>query len=60
MLVHIATGGAPMPGFQASNYWNGGSAVMVVLVGGSGWLIGWLVGCALDRFRQTKVDSIAR
>ena len=54
MLIQIATGGAPVPGLQASNYWNASAAVMVVLVGGVGWLIGWLVGWALDGLAKGK------
>lgn len=41
MLGQVVTGGEPVPGLR---YWNASAAIMIVLTGGVGWLIGWLVG----------------
>ena len=56
MVGQIVTGGASVPGRLASNHWNANAsaAIMVVLVGAVGWLIGWLVGCGLDRFTKDR------
>jgi hypothetical protein len=54
MVAWIATGDVPVPDPKAGNRWHAGTAVMVVLVAGLGWLTGWLIGWALDGLAKRK------